>query len=315
MALVSWRVFAEYLQVSLTTKPATYSTVWLIRFQKENSAFTTWKLVSGFFKIGLASKKAMCFMIWTALFILAFPTFASSMTGYTPYNKAYVNSTTGKLVQFSEVLPVAYVIRDGDRVDGLSKDYPVLWKGSETIYQLQMWSPGLQAFQTPPRLPEIPLSCFLISVSTGIMSLTHLASFREMSQTVSIIKPIVTRRQLLIIYRSSDTQLYGFEAKSRSKTQSKRKTYFRNQTLDWPPLNITAFYLPDEPFYWNWTANRTEMYAMDSSIEEINSQNPYGNRSKSTFLIEDELYNYKELQAAGICQPMKSGVCWWLHSL
>src|SRR5688572_19957539 len=98
MALVSWRVFAEYLQVSLTTKPATYSTVWLIRFQKENSAFTTWKLVSGFFKIGLASKKAMCFMIWTALFILAFPTFASSMTGYTPYNKAYVNSTTGKLV-------------------------------------------------------------------------------------------------------------------------------------------------------------------------------------------------------------------------
>lgn len=56
------------------------------------------------------------------------------MTGYTPYNKAYVNGTTGKLVQFSEINPVAYLIRDGDRVDGLSKDYPVLWIGSKTIH-------------------------------------------------------------------------------------------------------------------------------------------------------------------------------------
>ncbi|KAK7582980.1 hypothetical protein V3481_012274 [Fusarium oxysporum f. sp. vasinfectum] len=268
MALVSWRVFAEYLQVSLTTKPATYSTVWLIRFQKENSAFAIWKLASGFFKIDLASKKAMCFMIWTALFILAFPTFASSMTGYTPYNKAYVNSTTGKLVQFSEVLPVAYVIRDGDRVDGLSKDYPVLWKGNSTT------APG-----------DSSVSLFDMCDDWNNVTDTSCELQRDVSNY---------------------TQLYGFEAKSRNKTQSKRKTYFRNQTLDWPPLNITAFYLPDEPFYWNWTANRTEMYAMYSSIEEINSH-PYGNRSKSTFLIEDELYNYKELQAAGICQPMKGG--------
>ncbi|KAH7164859.1 hypothetical protein DER46DRAFT_576180 [Fusarium sp. MPI-SDFR-AT-0072] len=114
-------------------KTGTYGTVWRIRIQKVNSVFATWKLALGFFKIGLASKKVMCFMIWTALFILAFPTFASSMTGYTPYNKAYVNSTTGKLVQFSEIAPVAYVIQDGDRLDGLSENNPVLWKGMGTV--------------------------------------------------------------------------------------------------------------------------------------------------------------------------------------
>jgi hypothetical protein len=110
--------------------------VWLIKIQQDNSALATWKLVSGFFKVGLASKMAMCFMIWTALFILAFPTLVSSMTGYKPYNKAYVNSATGNLVQFSEVPPVAYLIKDGDRVDGLSKDYPVLWRGSKKIRQV-----------------------------------------------------------------------------------------------------------------------------------------------------------------------------------
>lgn len=57
------------------------------------------------------------------------------MTGYTPYNKAYVNSTSGRLVQFSEIVPVAYLIKDGNRVDGLSKDYPVLWIGSKIIEQ------------------------------------------------------------------------------------------------------------------------------------------------------------------------------------
>ncbi|RKK20354.1 hypothetical protein BFJ66_g6496 [Fusarium oxysporum f. sp. cepae] len=242
MALVSWRVFVKYLQVSLITKPAAYSTVWLIRLQKDNSALASWKLASGFFKVGLASKKVMCFMIWTALLILAFPTFAISVTGYTPYNKAYVNGTTGKLIQFPAIAPIAYVIRDGDRVDDLHKDYPVLWKGSKAIYQAH--------------------------------------SQRDVSQYV---------------------QLYGFDGKGGHETKHGQKTYFRNRTLDWPPLNVKAFYLPT-PFYWNWTANFTGM-ASSTPL------NPYRDISELTFLVEDEVYNVKDVQAEGICQPIKSGVC------
>nr|ANF07034.1 hypothetical protein FVEG_15207 [Fusarium verticillioides] len=204
MTLVSWRVFVEYLQLSLLTKPAAYSTVWLIRFQKDNSALATWKLATGFAKVGLASKKAMCFMIWTALLILAFPTFASSMTGYTPYNKAYVNSRSGKLIQFPAIAPIAYVIRDGDRVDSLHRDYPVLWKGNSTI----------------------------------------------------------TSR--------SSTELY--------------------ETCDEPQdlSNVQA----------------------DCQLQKDVSEsplNPYPDITALTFLVEDEIYNVKDVQVQGICQPIKNG--------
>ncbi|KAF5545559.1 hypothetical protein FPHYL_10702 [Fusarium phyllophilum] len=263
MAFVSWRVFVQYLQLSLVTKPADYSTVWLIKIQNDNSALATWRLASGFFRVGLASKKVMCFMIWTALFILAFPTFASSMTGYTPYNKAYVNSTTGKLVQFSEVAPVAYLIKDGDRVDGLSKDYPVLWRGNSTPIAK---SASIELFD----------SCYVW----------------ETNDT-----DIECRLQRDV---SEYAQLYGFDGKGNRDTQNGQKTYFRNKTLNWPPLNIKAFYLPNEAFYWNWTAEITGKV----SEEDLN---PYGNRSALTFLVEDGLYNVKEVQAEGICQPIKSG--------
>ncbi|KAF5535755.1 hypothetical protein FMEXI_10661 [Fusarium mexicanum] len=262
MALASWRVFAEYLQLSLITKPAAYSTVWLIRFQKDNSALATWKLAAGFFKIGLASKKVMCFMIWTALLILAFPTFASSMTGYTPYNKAYVNSTSGKLIQFPSIAPVAYVIRDGYRVDSLGKDYPVLWKGNSTITSRS----SLELYETcddPEDVNNVQADCQLQ---------------RDVSQYI---------------------QRYGFEGKSGHKTKHGQKTHFRNKTLEWPPLNVKAFYLPNS-FYWNWTANYTD----STSPAPLN---PYPDSSALTFLVEEDIYNVKDVQAEGICQPIKNG--------
>ncbi|SCO31282.1 uncharacterized protein FFNC_01974 [Fusarium fujikuroi] len=262
MALISWRVFVEYLQLSLITKPAAYSTVWLIRFQKDNSALATWKLAAGFFKVGLASKKVMCFMIWTALLILAFPTFASSMTGYTPYNKAYVNSTSGRLLQFSEIVPVAYLIKDGNRVDGLGKDYPVLWTGDSTTIAK---SSSIEIFD---KCNELDVNYTKVECQLQ----------REVSEYA---------------------QRYGFDGKGGRQTRNGQKTYFRNQTLNWPPLNIKAFYLPNS-FYWNWTAEFTGEVSKED-------QNPYGDRSALTFLVEDGLYNLKDVQAGGVCQPIKSG--------
>ncbi|KAF5637331.1 uncharacterized protein FTJAE_5746 [Fusarium tjaetaba] len=258
MAFVSWRVFVQYLQLSLVTKPASYSTVWLIKIQQDNSALATWKLVSGFFKVGLASKKVMCFMIWTALFILGFPTFASSMTGYTPYNKAYVNSTSGKLVQFSEVSRVAYLIKDGDRVNGLSKGYPVLWRGNLTA------------------VDKFNDRCDVMDINdTGVECQLQ----RDVAEYV---------------------QLYGFDGKGDGKNRNKQdKTYFRNQTLNWPPLNIKAFSLPT-PFYWNWTLYGTDKFSKEDLIS-------HSNYSKSAFIVEDEIYNFKDVQARGVCQPIKSG--------
>ncbi|KAF5572732.1 hypothetical protein FPANT_12868 [Fusarium pseudoanthophilum] len=262
MALVSWRVFVEYLQLSLLTKPAAYSTVWLIRFQKDNSALATWKLAASFFNVGLASKKVMCFMIWTALLILAFPTFASSMTGYTPYNKAYVNSASGKLIQFPAIAPIAYVIRDGDRVDSLSRDYPVLWKGNSTTTSRSS-TELYEKCDEPRDLYNVQADCQLQ---------------KDVSEYV---------------------QSYGFEGKGSQKTKHGQKTHLRNKTLNWPPLNVKAFYLPTT-FYWYWTTNHTD------SISPT-PRNPYPDTSALTFLVEDEIYNAKDVQAEGICQPIKNG--------
>ncbi|KAF5593181.1 hypothetical protein FPCIR_5387 [Fusarium pseudocircinatum] len=235
MAFMSWRVFVQYLQLSLLTKPASYSTVWFIKIQNDNSALSTWRLASGFFRVGLASKKVMCFIIWTHHW---------------------------KLVQFSEVAPVAYLIRDGDRVDGLSKDYLVLWRGNA------------------PNIAK-PSSIYLFDECT-VWDLNDTSVECRLQRDVS-----------------EYAQLYGFDGKGNRDTQNGQKTYFRNKTLNWPPLDIEAFYLPNNAFYWNWTAKVTGRISEEDP-------NPYGDRSALTFLVEDGLYNVKEVQAEGICQPIKS---------
>lgn len=97
-----------------------------------------------------------------------------------------------------------------------------------------------------------------------------------------------------------DAQLYGFDGKGGRETRNGQKTYFRNQTLNWPPLNIKAFYLPNN-FYWNWT------YLTD--VASSTTLGTYEDISASAFIVEDEIYNLKDVQAGGVCQPIKSGVC------
>jgi hypothetical protein len=72
-------------------------------------------------------------MISAAMLIVAFPTLAGSMTGYTPKNEVYVNASSGRLNPFIDVLPAAYVIHDGNRVDGFTKEYGVPWKSGKKL--------------------------------------------------------------------------------------------------------------------------------------------------------------------------------------
>lgn len=122
MAWVSWRVFSEYLEISIARKPATYTTVWLLRFQKDASVLSTLRLVAQFFRRGLASKAVMSIMVLSLIFIFSFPTIAGSMSGYTSFNDAYMNTTDRRLVLFSTVRPVAFVIHDGNRAKDFGTD-------------------------------------------------------------------------------------------------------------------------------------------------------------------------------------------------
>ncbi|EXL98613.1 hypothetical protein NOF04DRAFT_6165 [Fusarium oxysporum II5] len=168
------------------------------------------------------------------------------MTGYTPYNKAYVNGTTGKLIQFPAIAPIAYVIGDGDRVDDLHKDYPVLWKGNS------------------------------IMTSRSSAELYDTETSHNMFSSMDLMERVVT------------------------KPSTARKPI--SVTKHWtghPSTYVKALYLPT-PFYWNWTANFTGM-ASSTPL------NPYRHSSELTFLVEDEVYNVKDVQDEGICQPIRSG--------
>lgn len=73
----------------------------------------------------LKSMTAMIFMAVTMLFVLAWPTVASAMTGYDSNNVAFVKIKDGSLIPFASFIPLLYVIHDGSRIDGLTDEYLV----------------------------------------------------------------------------------------------------------------------------------------------------------------------------------------------
>ncbi|CEI61904.1 hypothetical protein FVEN_g12711 [Fusarium venenatum] len=268
MALVSWRVFAEYLQVSLATTPATYTTVWLLRFQQSSSAFSTWQLASAFFRRGLASKTAMVFTIQAAIFTMAFPTLIASMTGYTPKNEPFIVADNGRLNPLNDLIPAAYVIHDGDRVKGLTKEYGIPWRSDSSL------------------------------------SLTSAAVSYCSSWNRSYVKDDCE----LQLNVSEYIQEYGFKiagsevSGERTSSEIRNTTDFGGQEIDWPPLSISVFYLPGARFYWN-TSAADEFYDRSGDYEK-----PFRDVSNAMYLMDDRLYSPTELNRKGTCQPMKEDV-------
>ena len=110
----------------MDTKPVTYDTFWEFFMREEAAFIDVVRIVRDFStRQGLRSRAAMVFIVASMIFVLAFPTLASAMTGYTQNSVAFVNETTG-LSPFSKYRPVLYVVHDGERID-LSKDHAVLF--------------------------------------------------------------------------------------------------------------------------------------------------------------------------------------------
>jgi hypothetical protein len=97
--------------------------------QSESTEISIIRLVRDFgFRRGLHSKVAMVFMIATMAFILAFPTFASAMTGYSANVSSFVTTGgTEGTIPFNTLKPIYYVIHDGERI-GKTKDYQLTEK-------------------------------------------------------------------------------------------------------------------------------------------------------------------------------------------
>lgn len=125
LTLVSWHVFAKYVTTSMQVAPVTFNTFRSIFMQRESSLDGLVKLLRDFTRWrGLHSKVAMVFMITSMVFVLAFPTLASAMTGYSGNVQPFVGEADKAYLPFNSFQPLYYVIHDGDRV-GKTKEYNI----------------------------------------------------------------------------------------------------------------------------------------------------------------------------------------------
>lgn len=102
----------------MMTNPITYQTFWAVYIRDGPSLWSILHTTKDLSLIrGLAPKSAMVFIILTMIFVLAFPTLSSAMTGYSANNRAMVNTIGVTQAPFSQFLEVRYVIHDGDRIN------------------------------------------------------------------------------------------------------------------------------------------------------------------------------------------------------
>ncbi|KAL2284946.1 hypothetical protein FJTKL_08497 [Diaporthe vaccinii] len=130
LVVFSWRAFSLHIKASLEEGPDTrnisYHTYWTIFMQDSISILGVVGVIRDFLaRRRLRSIAAMVFMTVTMLFVLAWPTVASAMTGYDSNNVAFIKIRDGSLIPFSSFSPLLYIIHDGSRVDGLTDEYLV----------------------------------------------------------------------------------------------------------------------------------------------------------------------------------------------
>lgn len=98
--------------------PVTFRTYRTVFLQDQSLIFAIPRMVKDFTRRhGLHSKVAMVFMVMTMVFILAFPTFGSAMTGYSGNVKAFVADANSQLIPFEDFSFALYNIHNGWKIN------------------------------------------------------------------------------------------------------------------------------------------------------------------------------------------------------
>ena len=113
----------------MTTDPVTYQTFWTVFIQDGPTLWSTFCTFRDFAGVrGLRSRMAMLFIVLTMAFVLAFPTLASSMTGYSASSQPWVKTDDINQVPFSGFGKARdlYVLHDIYRVTAGNQDAIVI---------------------------------------------------------------------------------------------------------------------------------------------------------------------------------------------
>ncbi|KAK4201214.1 hypothetical protein QBC40DRAFT_172222 [Triangularia verruculosa] len=214
MSGIFWRVLSNHMATKMETEAVAYSTFWMIYLHQETSIMAIYQILSDrkFYR-ALGSKITVSVIIASVSLILAFPTLASAMAGYTASTESFVTEKgTGNYIRYTEFQPIAYVIHNGDRVN-LTRDY---------VLTVMICEP-----------PGDPL-------------IDHL-SYRLKTGCVQRGQPgfeMCMLRAMVTEYLG----LYGFPNPSMSCVEKKQpyETFWDHKRLEGPPLNISAYYFEDD---------------------------------------------------------------------
>lgn len=123
LGLVSYRVYTCALLRMMEHDAISYGTFEAITLRPD-SWVALWKLSQDFFhNSGIRARCTVAWLITSALFIVAYPTLISAMSGYSANVEAFV-SVQSNMIPFSDFRIVRYIIHDGWRL-GLTGNYLV----------------------------------------------------------------------------------------------------------------------------------------------------------------------------------------------
>lgn len=84
---------------------------------QDSTLIAFYKQVCNFLSIkGWQHQLRMSWIILSTLFIVAFPTLVSAMTGYAPVTDPFLQGGDGQLIPFASYLSVMYIVHDADRI-------------------------------------------------------------------------------------------------------------------------------------------------------------------------------------------------------
>lgn len=113
----------------MEVQPITYQLFRTIFLENEASLPSTYGTIKSLlWQRRLRSKTAMAFIAFTMVFILAFPTIASAMSGYDANVASYLPDREGNFIPFNNFSRVLYVIHDGSRINQ-SEEYQIMDTG------------------------------------------------------------------------------------------------------------------------------------------------------------------------------------------
>lgn len=157
LALISGDVFARYVTSTMAVAPVTFNTFRTIFLQRDaNTAMGLTRLVGDFVRRkSLSSRAATVFMVLSMVFVLIFPTFVSSMSGYSANVQAFVEDQSERYVPFSDFTHLYYTIHDGEKI-GLPNEYRITGFGEggkseqllRDIHSCADWRTGEPLLQT-----------------------------------------------------------------------------------------------------------------------------------------------------------------------